>query len=88
MFQVKFHDFSITQILREINFGDSRSAKSAILTHLEDFNVEFYEFSHFFEAEFYQISKIQCPKVAQTATLELRGVPKLISRKICMIDKS
>ena len=31
----KFHDFSITQILREINFVDSRSAKSAISTHLE-----------------------------------------------------
>ena len=29
----KFHDLSITQILREINFGDGRSAKSAILTH-------------------------------------------------------
>ena len=30
----KFHDFSITQILREINFWDSTGAKSAILTHL------------------------------------------------------
>ena len=31
----KFHDFTITQmILREINFGDSRSAKSDNLTHL------------------------------------------------------
>ena len=30
----KFHDFSITQILREINFGDSRSAESAIYTIL------------------------------------------------------
>ena len=28
----KFHDFSITQILSEINFRDSGSAKSAILT--------------------------------------------------------
>ena len=26
----KFHDFSITQILREIKFEDSQSAKSAI----------------------------------------------------------
>ena len=31
----KFHDFSINQILREINFWDSRSAKSAILAHFE-----------------------------------------------------
>ena len=29
----KFHDFSITQILREINLEDSRSAKSPILSH-------------------------------------------------------
>ena len=28
----KFHDFSINQILREISFWDSRSAKSAIFT--------------------------------------------------------
>ena len=28
----KFHDFSITQILREINFRDSRIANSAINT--------------------------------------------------------
>ena len=31
----KFHEFSITQILREINISDSRSKKSAILTYLE-----------------------------------------------------
>ena len=34
----KFHDFSITQILCEINFEDSRIEKSAILTHLEALN--------------------------------------------------
>jgi len=33
--------FSITQILHEINFGHSGSAKSAILTHLEVLNVDF-----------------------------------------------
>ena len=31
----KFQDFCITQILREINFMDSRSAKSAIFTNSE-----------------------------------------------------
>ena len=31
----KFHDFYNTQILREINFADSKSAKSAFLTHLD-----------------------------------------------------
>ena len=47
----KFHNFSITQILREINFGDSRSAKSAILGHFEALNFDFYEFWHFLKAE-------------------------------------
>ena len=37
----KFHNFSITQILRQINFGDSRSAKAAILAHLEALNLDF-----------------------------------------------
>ena len=37
----KFHYFSVSQILREINIGDSRIAKSAILTHLEAQNFGF-----------------------------------------------
>ena len=37
----KFRDFSVTQILREINFEDSKSAKSAILTQLEAFKFAF-----------------------------------------------
>ena len=28
----KFHDFSVIQILREIHFGESRSAKTAVFT--------------------------------------------------------
>ena len=40
----KFHDFYISQILREINFGEFRSAKSAILTHLEGLNFDFMNF--------------------------------------------
>ena len=47
----KFNDFSITQILREINFGASRSAKSAIFIPLEALNLDFYENLHFFKAE-------------------------------------
>ena len=38
----KFHDFLITQILREIKFGYSRSAKTAILPHSEALNSEFW----------------------------------------------
>ena len=42
----KFHNFSISQILREINFGDSRSAKSAIWKHLEALKFDFDAFLH------------------------------------------
>ena len=30
----KFHDFSVTQNLREVNFGESRSSKTAVLVIL------------------------------------------------------
>ena len=42
----KFHKFSITQILREINFWDSQSAKSAISSHLEVLYFQFMNFCH------------------------------------------
>ena len=47
MHYVKIHDFLITHILREINFGYLRGAKSAILTHLATLNFDIYEFWHF-----------------------------------------
>ena len=34
----KLHDFAITQILREINFGDYGSAKTAVFAMLEALN--------------------------------------------------
>ena len=55
----KFHDFSISYILREINFWDSRSVKSAILTHLEALNFDIYAFLNFLKAEIDQIDSIQ-----------------------------
>ena len=75
----KFQDFSIIHILREINFGKSRSAKSTILTHLDALNFVFNQFLHFLKTGIYQINKIQSPKMA---VLELLDCPKLISRKI------
>ena len=57
----KFMYFSITQILREINFGDGRSAKYAILTHLEALNLDSYEILHFLKAEIYQFTKFRAP---------------------------
>ena len=50
---------SLDKILREINFGDSRSAKSAILTHLEALNFDFCEFLHFLKAEIYKSTKFR-----------------------------
>ena len=41
---------------------DSKSTKSAFLTHSEALNFDVYELLHFFKAEIYQINKIQCPK--------------------------
>ena len=64
----KFHNFSITQILREINFGDFRSEKSAILPHLEALNFDFYELLHFMKVEINQINKIQSPKNAKNSS--------------------
>ena len=44
-------------MLCEINFGHSRSTKSAILTHSEAVNLVLHEFLHFLKAEIYQINK-------------------------------
>ena len=58
---VQFQNFSIIQVLREINFEVSGSAKSAVLTRLEALKLNFYEILHFFKAEIYQINRIQSP---------------------------
>ena len=54
----KFHDISLTQMLRENKF----SAKSDIFAYLEVLNFDFYEFFHFLKAEIYQINEILSPK--------------------------
>ena len=84
----KFHDFCIIQNLREINFEDSWSAKSAILTHLEALNFDFYEFLHFLRDEFTKWKKFKAPKIAKMAVFALLKSTKLISRKIWVIQKS
>ena len=68
----KCHDFSIIQNLREINFVHSRSAKSAISTHLEALDFHFDEFLQFLKAEIAKIAVLE----------ELLDSTKLISRKI------
>ena len=53
----KFHDFSTTRILREINLGGSRYAKAAIFAHSEALNFDFHELLHFLKAEIYHLTK-------------------------------
>ena len=77
-----FRIFSITQILREINFWDSTSAKPAILTHLEALNFDFYALLHFLKYEIYQINIFKAQKYGKTAFFELPDSSKLVSRKI------
>ena len=64
----KCYDFSISQILRKINIEDFRSAKSAILTHLEALNLDIYDFMHFKNTEIYQIKKSKSPKTGKNCT--------------------
>ena len=57
--------FSDTQILREINLRDSRSSKSAILTHLEDLNLKIDEFLAISEGSKASNSKFRASKTAK-----------------------
>ena len=57
----KFQDFSVFQILREINFWESRSTKSAILTHLEAPKLDFYLILDILKTKIYKINQIQSP---------------------------
>ena len=43
---LKFQDFSITQILREINFVDSRCSKTAVLAILQALKVQKFMKNH------------------------------------------
>ena len=57
----KVHDFSITQILREISFEDSWSAKFAILHIWRILILMFYEVFQFLNAEIYLMNQIHSP---------------------------
>ena len=73
--------FTNPQILREINFEDSRCTKSAISTHLASMN--FYAFfMNFCTLKVCIINKIQKSKIEKKVALERLHSPKSISRKI------
>ena len=69
-------------ILRESNFEDSRSAKSAVLTHLEALNFDFYGFLHFLKTVIYQKLQFRASEMAKMADFALLESLILISRKI------
>ena len=78
----KFHNFSITQILRENKFGDSTRAITTILTHLEALNNDFDEFLRLLRAENDQNQNSWPQNTAKMTVLETLKWPQLISRKI------
>ena len=60
---LKFHDFSVTQILCEINFAESKSSKTPVLAFLGALKmIDFVKFCIFSKVEIDQMSEIQSPK--------------------------
>ena len=76
----KIQNFSITQILREMNFRDSRSAKTANLTFLK--TLHFDTFLHFYRGEFEKNPTLEHLKTAKMAFFETLKWPNMISCKI------
>ena len=76
----KLQDFSITQILRETNFWDSRNAKTAVFAilravmfvHMKNFSLQKLQKSY--------KSKFSAPKCVKIADFALLESLKLISR--------
>ena len=62
----QFQDYSVIQILCEINFEEYRCSDTAIITHLEALNLDL---DKFLNAEIYSNPKIQSPEIAKMAFL-------------------
>ena len=79
----KFHDFSVTQILREINFGASRNFKTGVFAILEALNfVNLVTFSMPKTAKIHKNQNSEASKCVKIAYFALLEPPKLISHKI------
>ena len=76
------------EILREIDFEDSRSAKSANLTHSEALNFGFYEFKPFLRQKFTESTKFRALTMEKMVLLQLLNSTKLVSRKIQVTENS
>ena len=75
----KFYDFSVTQILREINFGEFRGSKSAIFGAL---NFVYWVNSSLQKVQKFIEIKIQSLSMCENGNFETLNLPNLISRKI------
>ena len=64
----KFHDFPITQILREINFGESISSKTAVFAFLG--GSEFCQFGKFQPSKSAKFRASMCVTMADFAFLK------------------
>ena len=74
-------NFYITKNLRKINFWNSRSAKSAILIHLEALNCDFLLIFALSERQkMTKFANFRAYKMVKTAVFALLEATKLISR--------
>ena len=80
--------FSVIHILREINFEDSRSPKNvifAILGAIDCINVVKFSLENCKNPLKSKFRVSECVEMADFVILES---PRLISRKICVVEKS
>ena len=84
----KLKNLSTTQILCEINSRISEVWKTAILTLFRSSQSWFWANFAFFKGWFFTKFKNPEPSISQKQHFLFSGVPKLISRKICMTEKS
>ena len=67
----KFHNFSATYILREINFGHIKASKIASLPILAALNFEILELFHIFKHEIPKKSKFKASKMVKMTIFNL-----------------
>ena len=72
-------NFTASQILREIKFGDFRGSKTAIFAFLEALNFE--KISHCELFRIPKMSKFAAAQKVKMAVFETSKLPNLISRK-------
>jgi len=73
-----FHDFSVTQISREINFGDSKVSKFTISTHLEAQILIFVKFCTFGKLKFTKLTKFRARKKAKNGSFTTSKLCKIV----------